>query len=196
MVGPVRGPAASRSRTLWEEGHTAGIRVVGLAVVLAGAVLLLDLAVADRVGVLFDLAFVAACVGGALLVRPRDFFAVGVLPPLLMLGLFVVAAAIHREALGGAGDGAVQAVVSGLSHHSIALGVGYALCLGVLGLRDRFARGLIEPGGLERSVRTGRVGRPGVRTGPGRRRPPAAPREHPATSPPPSSAPQGSRPPR
>ena len=39
-----------------------------------------------------------------------------------------------------AGDGVVQAVVSGLSHHAGALIVGYALCLGVLAIRHRVLR--------------------------------------------------------
>lgn len=186
----------SRSRTLWEEGHTPGIRVVGLAVASSALVLLLDLLLTDRVSVLFDLVFVALCVAGALLVRPRDFFVVGVLPPLLMLGLFLLVAAGRPTAIADAGDGYVQAVVSGLSHHSVALGVGYALALAVLGLRDRVSRGLVRPGGLERSIRAGGLGSGAVRTGRGRRRPPAAPRAHPPTSRPPSSAPQGSPPPR
>jgi hypothetical protein len=36
-------------------------------------------------------------------------------------------------------DGAVQAVVSGLSHHSGALVLGYALCLTTLAVRQRMA---------------------------------------------------------
>jgi hypothetical protein len=35
----------------------------------------------------------------------------------------------------------VQAVVSGLAHHSVALTIGYALCLATLLARQRAARG-------------------------------------------------------
>ena len=41
---------------------------------------------------LFDVAFVLVCVAAALAVRPRDFFVIGVLPPLLMAGTVAVLA--------------------------------------------------------------------------------------------------------
>jgi hypothetical protein len=123
-------------RTLWEEGRHPGALVVsGVAAALAVAVLL-QLAVADHLGWFFDLALVAACVGAALLVRPRDFFAVGVLPPLALGGTVVVVALVDRGAVARPGDGLLQAVVSGLAHHAVALAVAYALTLGVLGLRQ------------------------------------------------------------
>lgn len=131
----------TRTRTLWEQGRTPGSGVVALAVTVALATVLLDLALLDRVSLLFDLVFVLLCVSVALLVRPRDFFVVGVLPPLLMLGVFLTLATTHRSAIADPADGMVQAVVSGLSRHSIALGLGYALCLAALGLRQRYTEG-------------------------------------------------------
>lgn len=131
----------SRTRTLWEEGHTPGSGVVVVTVVVALAAVLLDLALLGRVSVIFDLVFVLLCVTGALLVHPRDFFVVGVLPPLLMLGIFLTLSLTHRSAIADPADGMVQAVVSGLSRHSVALGLGYALCLAVLGLRQRWNAG-------------------------------------------------------
>jgi hypothetical protein len=89
----------------------------------------------------FDLWFVLICFGLALLVRPRDFFTVGVLPPLIMLGAFAVLALGRPEAIAEPQDGLVQAVVSGLAHHSVALTIGYALCLATLLARQRAARG-------------------------------------------------------
>ena len=41
---------------------------------------------------MFDLSFVALCVALALMVRPRDFFTIGVLPPLMMLGVVLLLA--------------------------------------------------------------------------------------------------------
>jgi len=177
----------TRSRTIWEEGRTPGSRVVLLAVGVSLIASQADILVGGDVGWFFDLVFVALCVGCALLVRPRDFFAVGVLPPLLLLGLVTFLAAGRRTTIAQADDGFVQAVVSGLSHHSLALGTGYALCLGVLGLRDRLARGLIRPGGLTRAS---------VRTGPGLRRLRESPAGFRPTSRRRSSAPRGSLPPR
>ena len=127
----------SRAPTIWEEGRAPGHRVVALAVALTLTVAAVDLLVTDRIGVLFDVGFVVVCVAMALAVHPRDMFPVGVLPPLLMLGLFLLLALTRTEALTDASDHAVQAVVSGLGHHSVGLFAAYALTLAVLGVRRR-----------------------------------------------------------
>ncbi len=125
------------TRTLWEEGRESGREVVALGFALALTVVILDVASSVRVGLLFDLFFVALCIALALAVRPDDFFVVGVLPPLLMGGLFVLLGITKPASIGHPDDGMVQATVSGLSHHSVALMAGYALCLGVLFVRQR-----------------------------------------------------------
>jgi len=126
-------------RTVWERGRTSGREVVTLGVAVALSAAALDVLLLGRVTVLFDLCFVALSVALAIAVRPSDFFTVGVLPPLLMLGLFLLLGATDPDAIARAGDGVVQAVVSGLSHHSAALVTGYLLSLGVLAVRTRFA---------------------------------------------------------
>jgi hypothetical protein len=128
----------SRGRTLWEEGTEPGYQMVALGLAVTLSVAVLDLWRADRVTALFDLAFVVACAAVALLVRPHDFFTVGVLPPLIMLTVFTLVALRDPAAIAHAKDGLVQAVISGLSTHALALGVGYALCLAVLAVRRRF----------------------------------------------------------
>ena len=125
------------TRTLWEEGRESGREVVALGFALALTVIVADVAMGVRVGLLFDLCFVALCIALALAVRPDDFFVVGVLPPLLMGGLFVLLAITRPAAIGEPDDGLVQATISGLSHHSLALLAGYALCLAVLFVRQR-----------------------------------------------------------
>ena len=125
------------SRTLWEEGREPGREMVALGVALALTAAALDLLLTGQVGLLFDLGFAALCVALALAVRPRDFFTVGVLPPLLMLATFLLLAMSRSEAIAKPGDGVVQAVVSGLSHHSLGLVVSYALALGVLFVRQQ-----------------------------------------------------------
>lgn len=139
----------TRARTIWEEGHEPGLRVavLGLALALTGT--WLDLTLGGRVSILFDLVFVLLCLIVALAVRPADFFTAGVLPPLLMLGVFAFLALTRPEAIARAGDGAVQAVITGLARHSVALFVGYLACLGCLLVRRRV---------LERIAR--RAGRP------------------------------------
>ena len=80
------------------------------------------------------------CLALALVVKPHDFFTVGVLPPLMMMAVFVLLGAVAPETVADKGDGIVQSVVSGLAHHSGALVAGYAVCLGTLALRQRTLR--------------------------------------------------------
>jgi len=91
------------------------------------------------VSLFFDLCFVVLCIGLALAVRPTDFFVVGVLPPLIMVGVFVLLGSTRPEVIAQPQDGVVQAVVSGLAHHSGALVTGYVLCLTTLAVRQRMA---------------------------------------------------------
>jgi hypothetical protein len=115
----------------------AGSRVTRLAVLLGLLVLALDLAIFRQLNLVFDVGFVLICLGAALAVHPRDFFGVGVLPPLLLLGLVTLVALVHRDWVADPGDGLVQAVVSGLAHRASALLTGYLLVLAVLGMRQR-----------------------------------------------------------
>lgn len=133
-------PVPPRRRTLWEEGTTPGGQVVALGAALTLTAVALDLLVSPGLGWLFDVTFVLVCVACALLVRPRDFFTVGVLPPPLMLTALVLLGAVSPGAIAREQDGAVQAVFSGLADHALALVLGYALALVVLVVRDRFAR--------------------------------------------------------
>jgi len=127
----------THARTLWEEGREPGRQVVALGAALALTVVVVDLMLIGRVSLFFDLCFVALCGGLALAVRPRDFFIVGVLPPLIMLGVFALLGLTRPAVIAHPQDGMVQAVVSGLSHHSTALVAGYLLCLAVLAVRHR-----------------------------------------------------------
>ncbi|WP_244931863.1 DUF6542 domain-containing protein [Nocardioides sp. W7] len=124
-------------KTLWEQGHEPGRQMVTLGIAAALTVVALDLLLTGRVSVLFDIAFVALSTALALLVRPRDFFTVGVLPPLVMVVVFTLLAATRPGAVAHPDDSVVQALISGLSSHSLALVLGYALCLVCLALRQR-----------------------------------------------------------
>jgi hypothetical protein len=125
----------THARTIWEEGREPGRRVVALGIALALTTAALDLTLTGRISLVFDLVFVALSLGLALVVHPRDFFIVGVLPPLLMLGVFALLAPTRPETIASPGDGLVQAIVTGLGHHSVALFVGYAVGLSCLGMR-------------------------------------------------------------
>jgi hypothetical protein len=121
---------------LWDEGRRPGRQVVTWSLLAALAVAGLDTLMSGGLSFLFDLVFVGICLAAALSVRPRDFFTVGVLPPLLMLGTVTLVALFVRTAVAEKVDSLVQAVVSGLAHHAGALMTGYALALGILALRQ------------------------------------------------------------
>ena len=107
--------AVSQARTLWKEGREPGRQVVALGVAVALTVVIVDLALVGRVSLFFDLCFIALCIGLALAVRPTDFFVVGVLRPLIMVGVFALLGLTRPAVIAHPQDGAVQAVVSGLS---------------------------------------------------------------------------------
>ncbi len=115
----------------------AGSRVTRLAVLLGLLLLAIDLTAFDRLTLVFDIGFVLICLGAALAVHPLDFFRVGVLPPLLLLGLVTLLALVHRAWIADARDGLIQAVVSGLTHLASPLLTGYLLALAVLAIRQR-----------------------------------------------------------
>ena len=125
------------SRTVWEEGHESGRDMAALGVALALTAAALDLVLTGQVGLLYDVAFVLTCLGLALAVHPRDFFTVGVLPPLMMLLTVLLLGLTRAEAVARPGDSLVQAVVSGLTHHSLGLFVAYVTSLAVLAVRVR-----------------------------------------------------------
>ncbi len=115
----------------------SGSRVIRLSVLAGLLLLMIDLAINRHLTLVFDIGFVLICVGAALAVRPRDFFQVGVLPPLLLLGLVTLVALIQRDWVADAGDGLVQAVVSGLAHRASGLLAAYVLTLAILAIRQR-----------------------------------------------------------
>ena len=126
--------------TLWEEGRWSGRRVTRFSVLVSALLVGADLAATGRLERIFDSGFIVLCVGMALAIRPQDFFRVGVLPPILLLGISTLLALGHRTAIAAADDGFVQSVISGLAHHSGPLLAGYALALAVLGIRARVSR--------------------------------------------------------
>ena len=131
---------ATHQRTLWEEGRRPGPVVAVAAGLALLAVMLLDLLVASELTLFFDISFVLVCGAAALAVRPRDFFVIGVFPPLLMAGMVGGPAIVARDAVADPTDGFLQALVSGLAHHSGALVAGYGLTLALLALRQVAAR--------------------------------------------------------
>lgn len=131
----------SPPRTLWEAGRRPGRQVATLSALALVPVLLVNLVVADRLNLVFDLGFAAICAVAALVVRPRDFFVVGVLPPLLLCGAALLLSVIAPGSVGQPADGPIQSTISTLAHHAGALVVGYGLTLVILALRQAAIRG-------------------------------------------------------
>jgi hypothetical protein len=121
--------AFKTSDLAWFDGTARGGEVVALASALVLTVAATEVTFVGHLRLFFDLCFVLICLGAALMVRPRDFFTVGVLPPFLMLGTMVIVALNGPKVIATPHDGVVQAVITGLAHHSLALFAGYAVCL-------------------------------------------------------------------
>jgi hypothetical protein len=138
------GHAHLRSRhgvpALFWNGDTAGSEVVALSSALVLTAATIEITMVGHLRLFFDLCFVVVCLVAAVRVRPRDFFTVGVLPPLLMFGTMVIVAINGPKVIATAHDGVVQAVITGLAHHSLGLFAGYAVCLGTLMARRRITR--------------------------------------------------------
>jgi hypothetical protein len=122
---------------VWEEGRWSGTRVTRFAAFACAVLVGVDVATTGGLSIIFDCGFAVLCVAMAFVVRPSDFFRVGILPPLLLLGVCGLLSVVHRAGIATHQDGIVQALISGLAHHSGALLVGYALCLTVLAIRGR-----------------------------------------------------------
>lgn len=122
------------------------VSVLAHAAAVLVTVAALDIALTDELGLLFDLVFITTCLMTALLARAGDFFAVGIAPPLALLAVCVVLAVAAPGTIADPADGAVQATVTGLAGHAVALTVGYALTLATLAVRRRDPRPIIRIG--------------------------------------------------
>jgi hypothetical protein len=129
-------PHSGVSSFLWS-GVTPGGEVVALSSALVLTAATIEISMVGHLRLFFDLCFVVICLVAAALVRPHDFFTVGVLPPLLMFGTMVIVALNGPKVIAAPHDGVVQAVITGLAHHSLGLFAGYAVCLAVLLARQR-----------------------------------------------------------
>jgi hypothetical protein len=136
-------PATARRQSpyVWWDGTTRGSEVAALASAVALTVAATEVTFVGHLRLFFDLCFVLICLGAAVMVRPRDFFTVGVLPPLLMFGTMLIVALNGPKVIATPHDGVVQAVITGLAHHSMGLFAGYTLCLLTLLARQRATAG-------------------------------------------------------
>jgi hypothetical protein len=131
-------PSARRAPrpTLWEQGRHPGRLVLRATTLLLLTVAGMNLLVTGSLGLPFDLVFIAACALVALWARPRDFFMIGVYPPIVLGALVITLAVVEPATVARADDPAGQAIVSGLAHQAWPLVIGYALTLGIIALRQ------------------------------------------------------------
>lgn len=104
---------------------------------------MLEIALRGHLGLLTGVALVLVSAGAALVVRTRDLFTAGVLPPLLTFVLVLVVAVVHPSAVSVAelepGAGTIQVMIAGFVDVAGALVVGHMLALLLVGLRARLA---------------------------------------------------------
>lgn len=125
----------TQAEVFWEVGREPGRQVVSLGVAVTLTAVSIDVLLVGRLSLFFDLSFMVLCLALAALVRRRDFFMVALLPPVLMTAVFGFIALVARGTLADPSDSLLQAIVSGVATHGVALFIGYALCLGWLGWR-------------------------------------------------------------
>ena len=127
--------ASMRAVPALQPGRSSGRRVLALG--LAGTLTLagIDLGLAGRLTMFFDLGFVTLCLGLGRLPSRRASYAVAFAPPALLVMVFGLLAVIDPGLLGHRGDDLLQAVIAGLTGHAAALAAGYALCLAALAAR-------------------------------------------------------------
>lgn len=135
-VAPTYGEQVS-APTLWEEGRWSGSRVTRFSIFACVLLVSIDVAISGGLGRTFDLGFIVLCIGTALAIRPDEFFTVGVLPPMLLLGICGILAIGHRSAIAPSDDGLVQAAISGLAHHAGGLLLAHGSLLAVLAIRSK-----------------------------------------------------------
>jgi hypothetical protein len=114
-------------------------QAVVLAVVALAVVIVLELLVEGRLGLLFGVAFVLVAWSVPLTVRPGGFFVAGVLPPLLMTAVVVGFGLAAPDRLHGQdvepGASAFEHVLAGFIDHATPLVVAQVGALLVLALR-------------------------------------------------------------
>lgn len=119
-----------------ELGAPAVVTVSAACVLGAAAVQLL---LTDALGLFFGACFVLTSITAALVVRTDGFFVVGVLPPLLLIGVLTTVGVADPSAIDAPGlaedAGLLQRVIAGIVSQAGALVIGHGAAIAVIGLR-------------------------------------------------------------
>lgn len=106
------------------------------ATLSVAALAVFDVALTERLSMFFDLCFILVGFGAALVVSSRGFFAVGVLPPLLLGAVVAVLAVLDPTTVTATHLAFVSTWLTGLAHHAAALVTTHTLVLATLALRS------------------------------------------------------------
>lgn len=121
--------AVTSAQPSWLHGTEPGRQVVALGFALVLTAVAIDYLIGDSLSVFFDLCFITICLLLAVRVELASLHLAAILPPVLMLTVLVLLGLAAPGAIARPQDGLVQAVVTGLTHHSVALVAGWALAL-------------------------------------------------------------------
>lgn len=113
----------------WLHGTEPGRQVVALGFALVLSAVAVDYLLGEELSLFFDLCFVTVCLYLAVRVELSSLHLAAILPPVLLLTVLVLLGLIAPQVVARPQDGVVQTVVTGLTHHSVALVAGWALAL-------------------------------------------------------------------
>ena len=128
---------ARTHRMARRELSAPAVVTVSAACVLGAAAV--QLLLTDALGLFFGACFVLTSITAALVVRTDGFFVVGVLPPLLLIGVLTTVGVADPSAIDAPGlaedAGLLQRVIAGIVSQAGALVIGHGAAIAVIGLR-------------------------------------------------------------
>lgn len=113
----------------WLHGTEPGRQVVALGFALVLSAVAVDYLLGGELSLFFDLCFITVCLYLAVRVELASLHLGAILPPVLLLAVLALLGLVAPGVVARPQDGVVQAVVTGLTHHSVALVAGWALAL-------------------------------------------------------------------
>lgn len=129
--------AVSPTQPSWLYGTEPGRAVAPLGLALVTTIVAVTWVLDSKLGLFYDLSFVTVCLLLAVRIRDDEFGFGVALPPALMAAVLVLLAFASPEMIADESDGFVQAFVTGLATHSLALLIGWGLALLALEIRRR-----------------------------------------------------------
>lgn len=131
--------AVSPTQPSWLYGTEPGRAIAPLGLALVTTAVAITWLLDSQLGLFYDLSFVTICLLLAVRIHRAEFGFAVTLPPALMGAVLVLLAVASPAMIADEGDGFVQAFVTGVATHSLALLVGWVFALLALEARRRGA---------------------------------------------------------